>query len=419
MKAASRQGEDPLWWSILIALAFLALALHRLTIPSQPYFDEVHYLPAARKLLDLIPANSEHPMFAKEVLAASITLLGDGPLGWRLPSALTGTLGLFAFGRFTWWLTHSRFASLAAMILLASGFAWYVQSRIAMLDIFAAALMLVALWQVAACLAELQSRGARWRLIVAGIAIGLAMGSKWSVVPVAPLPGLAFAAVWLAARSRPRIGLVEAALWLGLLPLVVYWLTYLPAFFYAPSHDPVSPIGFIQQHRAMIALQDSVTTAHTYQSTPADWLINRRPIWYLYEAVDGAQRGVLMLGNPLTMLAGLAALGWCAWAGLARRRYDAFAFAVLWLACILLWVFAAKPVLFYYNYFLAGTFLLGALALALDALAQTGRKGWWSACAMLAASVALFGWFYPILSAAPLADGVPAFEKWMWLPSWR
>ena len=47
---ASRNA-DPLAWCWAITLAFLALALHRLTIPSQPYFDEVHYLPAARAIL--------------------------------------------------------------------------------------------------------------------------------------------------------------------------------------------------------------------------------------------------------------------------------------------------------------------------------------------------------------------------------
>jgi len=44
--------RDPLVWCWAIAGAFLALVLYRLTIPSKPYFDEIHYLPAARKLLD-------------------------------------------------------------------------------------------------------------------------------------------------------------------------------------------------------------------------------------------------------------------------------------------------------------------------------------------------------------------------------
>ena len=60
--------------------------------------------------------------------------------------------------------------------------------------------------------------------------------------------------------------------------------------------------------------------------------------------------------------------------------------------------------------------LLAALALALDALRE---RGWgWLSWTVLTGSVALFVWFYPILSAAPLPDE-RGFEKWMWLDSWR
>ena len=40
MSLASRHSRDPLAWHWLIALAFLALVLFRLTIPSNTYFDE-------------------------------------------------------------------------------------------------------------------------------------------------------------------------------------------------------------------------------------------------------------------------------------------------------------------------------------------------------------------------------------------
>ena len=47
MSQAPEHPRDPLAWHALIALAFLGLVLVRLTIPSKPFFDEVHYLPAA------------------------------------------------------------------------------------------------------------------------------------------------------------------------------------------------------------------------------------------------------------------------------------------------------------------------------------------------------------------------------------
>ena len=39
--------------------------------------------------------------------------------------------------------------------------------------------------------------------------------------------------------------------------------------------------------------------------------------------------------------------------------------------------------------------------------------------AVLVGSAALFAWFYPIISAAPLSGGKMSYEQWMWLRSWR
>lgn len=433
MDAAKRTEKDPLAWSAGIALAFLALVWHRLGIPSKIYFDEIHYVPAARKLLELVSANPEHPLLGKEILAASIWALGDSPLSWRLPSALFGAFGLFAFGRLMWWASQRRFATLTAMFLLATSFAWYIQSRIAMLDMFMASLAMIALWQFAAAL-RLPARQARWRLAATGVLLGLSLGAKWSVAPAAMLPGLLFLAQRVRdhglrafARSDtfirtdagpiPGISLWEAALWLGSVPLLVYWLTYLPAFFYAQNAvhwwDPVG------HHRYMLELQDSVKKLHPYRSVWYQWVINWRCVWYLYEPVDGAQRGVLLIGNPFTMLAGLPALAWALWAGIWRKRSDALAFALLYLATLGMWLVSTKPIQFYYHYLLPGTFLMGCLALALDQLWRKGGKWEWIPAASLAAAGAMFVWFYPIISSAELHEGKQAYVHWMWLHSWR
>lgn len=423
-----QQQRDPIAWCALIALGYLAVVWHRLGIPTQIYFDEIHYVSAARKLLVLIPGNPEHPMLGKEIIAAAIALLGDKPLHWRIPSALFGALGLFAFGRLVWWLSLRRQAAIFAMLLLATNFMWFIQSRIAMLDMFMAGFGMIALWQFAAAL-RLPAAKARWRLALAGLCLGLAMGAKWSIVPAAILPGTLFLVMRLRADGRrfliatdsgpiPGISLIEAAFWLGSIPLIVYWATYAPMFFY--KIDPVSPWAFVEHHRHMLTLQDSVTKLHPYRSVWYEWVVNWRAIWYLYEPVDGAQRGVLLIGNPFTMLAGLPALAWCLWMGMRRARYDALALALLYLASLGMWTVSGKPIQFYYHYLLPGTFLMGCLALALDAL-WTGRKGlWrWITPVALALAAGMFAWFYPIISSAPLAEGRPAYVKWMWLQTWR
>ena len=44
-------SDDPLLASLGLTLLFFALCLWRIEIPGTHYFDEIHYLPAARELL--------------------------------------------------------------------------------------------------------------------------------------------------------------------------------------------------------------------------------------------------------------------------------------------------------------------------------------------------------------------------------
>ncbi len=418
--------QDPADWCAVIAVFFLALAWWRLGIPSQIYFDEVHYVTAARKLIDGVRANPEHPMLGKEIIAAAIRWLGDKPLYWRLPSAFAGTIGLYAFSRLVWLASGRRAATIAATFLVATDFVWFIQSRIAMLDMFMACLGMIALWQFAAAI-RMPHQG-RWRLALAGLSFGLALGAKWSIAPAAAMPGLLFLAMkvrdngwrFLTARAGgpvPGISLIEAGMWLGALPLAVYWLTFWPAFHFARNAiDPLDPIGW---HRYMLKLQDSVVRLHPYRSVWYEWMGNVRAIWYLYKPIDGAQRGIVLIGNPATMLIGLPALAWGVWAGIWRGRRDALAFVVLYAVSLGMWAVSGKPIQFYYHYLLPSTFMFACLALALDDLWLRRDRWRWLAPAVLVASAVMFAWFYPIISAAPLGHGRASFEHWMWLGSWR
>lgn len=428
MGAGFTRERDPADWCAVWAVFFLALVWWRLGIPSRIYFDEIHYVPAARKLLDGLRVNPEHPMLGKEAIAAAIALFGDRPLVWRAPSAIGGAIGLFAFARLVWFATGRRAVTFAAMFLVATDFAWFIQSRIAMLDMVMAMFGMIGLW-LAVSAVRLPHQG-RWRLALAGVSLGLAIAAKWSIAPAAMVPGLVFLGWkikdlgWRGLYRRaggpvPGIALPEAALWLGLVPLAVYWLTFWPAFHWAKN--PVNPWDPIGWHVYMLHLQDSVTRLHPYRSQWYQWVGNWRAIWYLYEPVDGpAHRGVVLIGNPFTMLAGLPALAWCLCAGAVRRRWDMLGFAALYVLSLAMWALSGKPIQFYYHYLLPGTFLMVCLALALDDLwrRRTDELRWIAPLSLLA-SAAMFVWFYPIISAAPLCCGRPSYIQWMWLDSWR
>lgn len=427
MTRAPTRPSDPIGWCAALALGFALLVGANLAIPTAPYFDEIHYLPAARELLAMGAfTNREHPMLGKELLAIGIAVFGDNSLGWRFPSLVAGTIALYAAMRALWFATLSRFATIAYGLLLASGFFLFVHARIAMLDGFMIAFLCLAYWQLAAAMREPET--GRWRLALAGVMLGLAMGAKWNAIPLAALPGLVFLVARASAGRRrlllsrrgapvPGITLVEAALWLGVVPLATYALTYLPGWFFARDAIEGGPLGLIGHHQFMLDLQQSVKGPHPYRSDWPSWIVNWRAIWYLYEYADGAQRGVLLIGNPLTMLIGLPALLWCAWQGLRGRNHAALGVAVIYAVALGFWVVAAKPVQFYYHYFAPSMALLAALALALDGLWQRGRR--WQAVLPVAGSLALFAFFFPILAATPLSSGEKSFETYTWLDSWR
>lgn len=420
-----RPDGDPLVWCWAITLGFLVVVLHRLGTPSKIMFDEVHYLPAARRLIELTSRlNPEHPLLGKEMIALGMLVFGDNPWGWRLPNALLGTLGLFAGMRALWWASLSRPATLLFGLLFATNFIWFVLSRIAMLDMAMASMMALAFWQAALA----WRKGSRLHLALCGVFLGLSLGGKWNGAPLLALPGLLFA--WdrwwaLAGRRRgfliardagpiPGVSLLEAAVWLGVVPLIAYFATFAPAFFY--KVQPLTLRGLIPWQQYMLQLQDSVVKPHLYMSRWWQWVFNIRPIWFFYSPWDGAQRGVLMIGNPLTMLAGLPALLLCLWAGVRQGDRLRGAVVVLYIASLIFWAINGKPVQFYYHYALASVFLMAALALALAGWWEQGRR--WPAVLSVALSAALFVGFYPILSAAAL-EGKNSYRDFTWLDSWR
>lgn len=133
-------------WCAIIAAVFFVVVLNRLGIPSKPMFDEIHYLPAARRLIDLTARlNPEHPLVGKQLIAWSMEWVGDTPFGWRFPSAVLGALGLWAMMRGLWWASLSRSATILFGLLLATDFVWFMMSRIAVLDMAMGGFMALAM----------------------------------------------------------------------------------------------------------------------------------------------------------------------------------------------------------------------------------------------------------------------------------
>ena len=134
--------------AIIFVLAHFAMLIG-VTTPEKFYFDEVHYVPAARQMLEpVMPEpmlNPMHPPLAKQFIALSIHSFGDGPLGWRYPALLFGSLAVVAVYLCGLALFAAQGPAIAASLLAFFNQMLFVQSRIAMLDIFALTFSLFAI----------------------------------------------------------------------------------------------------------------------------------------------------------------------------------------------------------------------------------------------------------------------------------
>lgn len=403
----------PLPVALLLGLAAQILFSWRLTTPHLLVFDEVHYVPAARVLLKLSHSwNPEHPLFGKTLIALGMTLFGDNPLGWRAMSSVAGAatvLGLFASA---WLLFRELRTAVLAALFAILNITLFVQARIAMLDGFMAALVVGAL---AAMLWSMRGAGASvWRRWLLGsVLLGLAAGTKWVAIPYVALAGAGFL---LAKRPWRWPGLepLPALATLGVASAAAYLLTFLPAFFYA--REPLTLGQLLPFQLTMFREQTQVLPAHTYQSAWWSWPLVIRPIWYLYEPADGAQRGILLLGNPAVMWGGLVAVALCLWAWARERSWALGGVAALWLCGWGMWALIPKSLGFFYYYYLPSLWLPLAIAAAFGRYGR-GRGRYWDEAAVALAG-GLFVYFYPIVSAEPLW-GPPAFQKWMWFNTWR
>lgn len=474
-------------WVLGIAVAAIVLYLARLGSPGvvlpddnpqcmkspplagQPCYeliplDEVHYVPDAR---DIIRYGTEsdvrvtedsnpfvvHPPVGKWFMAGGIKIFGDTPIGWRFFGALLGALTTavaYVLARRLW---RARWAAIMAGILLAVEGLWFVQSRIAMLDIYAAAFLFTGIW----LLVEDRQRtadigpGPRWWRVGAGAMFGLALATKWSVGPLlAVAVGIAFGhEVWRARTDLHRKVLPSILTFGGtlvLLPVTIYVSTFLPWALndnrYHPGdcgdrstiatqwicyHDQI--VGFhrgLEKYKTEEPNEDApedavpvVKPAHPYFGHAWTWPWIGRPVAHHFESVDERAAEVLGLPNPAIwwpafFVAIPALVFW------TIRRGDQVA---PWLLSMILagWLpylladLIDRPVFLFYAMPIVPFLVLGVVH-TLVRMTHPSPNAPVIAGAYLVMAVAAFAYFYPVLTAHPIPRSGPfGWQAHMWL----
>jgi dolichyl-phosphate-mannose--protein O-mannosyl transferase len=418
MRPESNRHKAGRAWLAAIALGLASLVLFCINIgqPTGLYFDEVHYVPAARALIEQSgPVNIEHPLLSKTLIAAGILLFGDNALGWRLPSAICGAIAVMAL----FWIAlrlfrDIRIAGMTALLLVFNQ-THFIQSRIAMLEMPMTALLLLALGCFLQSRDVSASKSRQWEMTGA-VALGLAIGAKWLAIPYVAL-FLAGSAVmkWQdAERDNAQLldRIVPETLKLGLIAGLTYLATFWPAFFY--RNEPMTLRHLLGFQFEMLNAQRGHMAAHPYQSAWWQWPLMLRPIWYLFEKAGEVYRAVLLVGNPVIYWGGLAAAllplgGW-----LKIRDGRLWAAIGLYAFSLAIWILIPKQVEFFYYYNLSAVWLCLVISAFFAAFGLRGRR--WLEWFTLLSALAFF-YFYPIISAQPLPTD-DSWTSWVWMKSW-
>jgi dolichyl-phosphate-mannose--protein O-mannosyl transferase len=288
-------------------------------------FDESYYVNAARVIDGIEPPagapyhgapkgedpNAEHPQLAKLIIAGGIKLFGDNARGWRIGSVLFGLIALLALYYLVRAAGGSKWLGVGAVGVMSLDNLLLVHGRIATLDIYAVAMMLVA----AVLYLRRHPILAGAALAIAGCMKEVALGL---LIVFALLEGLRFLHRHLGpGRTAPQSGspqlgggcrafatmlVASVAGFLGLL-----WLLDV----LVPAYDPVkhvtyagNPISHALHMYNYAQLLKSRPGEVGISSTPWQWLLDKRAIDYAKVAVNSLSGGKIVATQPTVYFQG-------------------------------------------------------------------------------------------------------------------
>jgi len=390
---------DSITLLLLGTLASVVL-LSRLGNPERVYFDEEHYVTAARSILrgGGDPNSYIHPPLGKLLMALGMLILGESsPLGWRMPGVFLAILCVPALNLIGAQLYGSRKTGLIASLLLCFDFLFFAQARIAMLDIYVFAFSLLG---VLFYLSSYRSHRLSY-LALSGVFFGMAMSSKMPGVLPLLLCFIHGMIRWGRERKRNILSLLNTLIFI---PIAVYIASYIPCFFILGHGFS----DFLNSQYQMLHFSAYLPDSHPYMSEPWTWPLMVRPLLSLYETLQVNEvtyvATISHVGNPLIWHIGIVLIVISVWNTLTRRKGEnIFVCAWFLLTWLVYFPTGIAHALFgwgraqYIFYFLQS---VPALCLTLAHVLEEGdetMKFPISALA-LAAAILTFGLCYPVIS---------------------
>ncbi len=354
-----------------------------------------------------------HPPLAKLIQASSIKIVGDKPLGWRLPSAIFGT-GIVALTFIVAYLMFGPAAAVFSSLIISLENLNLVMSRITMNDVFVTFFVLGSFG-----LGYLYEKTNKFKyLVLTSIFLGLAASSKWSGFYA--IFGVGFYIVFNKLRRKD---FDFKLILLIVLPVLIYLLSY--GQFWLQGH---SVKDFVDLNKQIWWYQNRRDLEHSYGTTPlycvpkgldgpkklCPWILDARGVYFSYEQYGQKAGFIYALGNPLIFWGGILAVSYVIGKYLEQRRKEYFLILVGYFIFWLPWIFSPR-ILFLHHYLPSLPFLSISLGYVLSRIYKTRFKllVW---VFILAFAVAFF-YLYPISTGYPI--NVNSIDRFMLLGTWR
>ena len=388
------------------------------------YFDEIYHVRTAWEHLHGVwPYEISHPPLGKEIISIGILLFGMTPFGWRFSGNVAGIMILPAMYHFLLRLFGKGRIPILGVILTASGFLHYTQTRIATVDSFSAFFILIMYDYMYRWL-----EGHRIKdLAICAIAFGFGAACKWTCL----YAGAGLAVLWIVhwakefceqRRKAVRLFLKNTAaciLLFVIIPGVIYYLSYLP---YGISENA----NLFSRDYARLVLDNqlfmfryhaNIVAEHPYSSRWYQWILDLRPILYYLEYLPGGKRiSIAAFVNPLICWGGLMSILLLIITSVFRRDRKAAFLLVAYLSGLVPWFFISR-LTFMYHYFASAMFLVPAICYVYSLIENNTVNGKWYSTGYTVVTFMLFCCFFPVLNGMVVNNDL-ASRLLGWLPSW-
>lgn len=428
-----------------------ALVPDKLSYRNSTYFDEIYHARTAYEFTNSMWAyENTHPPLGKVFISLGILLFGMNPFGWRIIGTLFGIAMLPCIYIFAKKMFKRTDVASIAMILFAADFMHFAQTRIATIDVYITFFIIPMYYfmyryttmsfydtPLSKTLIPLGLSGlfmglgiaSKWTGVYAGIGLAVlfffSLGRRWYEYRKVMEDKRASAALKQQVTVFPKYAVYTLLACVGFfiaVPVCIYAASYIP-WLQAPDAQGIKTIW--ENQNTMFSYHSTLNATHPFSSLWYEWPVIVKPIWYYSGAtVDGVRESIASFGNPFIWWMGLAALAGVVIIGIKKRDWKAFVLLVGYFAQYLPWVGVTR-IVFIYHYFTCVPFLILMLAYIANFLLEkypyrSGIAGKVTTCGIwiyVAACVALFIAFYPVLSGAPASadyiNGLKWFDSWI------